>query len=94
MAANVGGRFASALLARDWDGVKAIMDPAVQFRGLTPSRVWEAKSADDVVAQVFSQWYEGRDDAYKVLDIAAGQLGEPGTCQQQKAPRAGRAASH
>jgi hypothetical protein len=74
MAANVGERFASALLARDWDGVKAILDPAVEFRGLTPGRVWEARTADDLVEQVLSQWYECQDDAYEVLDIATGQV--------------------
>jgi hypothetical protein len=42
MAENVGERFAISLLARDWEGVKAVLDPAVEFRGLTPGRLWEA----------------------------------------------------
>jgi hypothetical protein len=54
--------------------VKAILDPAVEFRGLTPGRVWEARTADDLVEQVLSQWYECQDDAYEVLDIATGQV--------------------
>lgn len=29
--ANVGERFAAALLAKDWDGVIATLDPAVDF---------------------------------------------------------------
>ena len=38
--------------------MKAVLDPAVDFRGLTPNRLWETKTADDAVHQVFSQWYE------------------------------------
>jgi hypothetical protein len=49
MAVNVGERFATAILARDWEGVKAVLDPAVDFRGLTPGRLWEAETADDAV---------------------------------------------
>jgi hypothetical protein len=76
MAGNIGESFAAALLARDWDGVKAVLDPAVDFRAMTPGRFWEASSADQAVAEVFSQWYETRDDAYEVLDIAAGQVSD------------------
>jgi hypothetical protein len=74
MSVNIGERFAAALLARDWAGVQAVLDPAVDFRGLTPGRAWEATTAADAVNQVFSQWYECRDDAYEVLDIATGQV--------------------
>jgi hypothetical protein len=42
MTANVGERLAAALLAKDWDGVAAVLDPAIDFRGLTPGRPWEA----------------------------------------------------
>jgi hypothetical protein len=73
---NVGERFATALLARDWDGVKAVLDPAIEFRGLTPNRLWEAKTADDLVDQVFSRWYECKDDAYEVLDISTGEVAD------------------
>jgi hypothetical protein len=48
MAANVGARFATALLAKDWDGVMALLDPAVDFRGVTPGQPWEAKTPDDL----------------------------------------------
>ena len=44
MVADVGERFAAALLAKDWDGVVAALDPAVDFRGLTPGQQWEAET--------------------------------------------------
>jgi hypothetical protein len=74
MAANVGERFAAALLAKDWDGVTAVLDPAIDFRGLTPGQPWEAKTPDDLVQQVFSRWFEPSDDIYEVLDISTGQV--------------------
>jgi hypothetical protein len=74
MAANVGERFAAALLAKDWDGVAAVLDPGIDFRGLTPGQPWEATTPDDLVRQVFSRWFEPSDDIYEVLDISAGQV--------------------
>jgi ketosteroid isomerase-like protein len=74
MTANVGERFAAALLAKDWEGVTAVLDPAVDFRGLTPGQQWEAKTPDDLVNQVFSRWFEPSDDIYDVLDVSTGQV--------------------
>lgn len=72
--AEVGERFAAALMAKDWEGVMAVLDPAVDFRGLTPGRQWEAKTPGDLVEQVFSQWFEPADDIYQVLDVSTGQV--------------------
>jgi hypothetical protein len=33
---TAGERFARAFLAKDWDGVATLLDPQVDFRGLTP----------------------------------------------------------
>ena len=74
MATNVGERFAAALLAKDWDGVLALLDPTVDFRGLTPGQPWEAKTPGDLVEQVFSHWFEPDDDIYEVLDICSVQI--------------------
>ena len=74
MAANVGERFAAALLAKDWDRVMALLDPAVDFRGLTPGQPWEAESPGDPVGQVFTRWFEPSDDIYEVIDISTGQI--------------------
>src|SRR5215475_15054492 len=76
VATNVGERFAAALLAKDWDAVVTLLDPAVDFRGLTPGQPWEAKSPQDVVEQVFTHWFEPSDDIYEVLDITTGQIAD------------------
>jgi hypothetical protein len=52
----------------------ALLDPAIDFRGLTPGQPWEAKTPDDLVEQVFTHWFEPSDDIYEALDISAGQI--------------------
>jgi hypothetical protein len=47
--------FAAALLVKDWDGVIALLDPAVDFRGLTPGQQWEATTPGDLIEQVLTQ---------------------------------------
>ena len=74
MSGDAGERFAAALLAKDWGGVMAILDPDVDFRGLTPGQLWEAKTPDDLVKDVFTRWFEPSDDIYEVLDVSAGQI--------------------
>jgi hypothetical protein len=66
---SAGERFARSLLAKDWDRVAEVLDPQVDFRGLTPGRPWEATSANEVIEDVLSQWLGPGDDVYEVLDI-------------------------
>jgi hypothetical protein len=85
---TAGERFARAFLAKDWDGVATLLDPQVDFRGLTPGRAWEASTAEDLIQQVLSKWIEPSDDigdgrehpgGVRVLDVPTrgiGHLGE------------------
>ena len=49
---TAGERFARALLAKDWNGVAAVLDPNVDFRGLTPGRAWEASTAGERILKL------------------------------------------
>ncbi len=71
---TAGERFARALLAKDWAVVAAVLDPQVDFRGLTPGRAWEASTAEDLIQQVLSKWLEPSDDVHQVIDIAADRI--------------------
>jgi hypothetical protein len=53
-----GVEFASALVAGDYERVRALLAPDVEFQGLTPNRSWEASSADDVI-DVLRSWRSG-----------------------------------
>ena len=38
------------------------MAPAIDFRGLTPNRNWEASDPDAVISSVLRQWFEDSDE--------------------------------
>jgi hypothetical protein len=54
---RIGERFAHALATKDAQGLLAVLDPEVDFRGLTPGRFWEASSAplDTLQSPYFSK---------------------------------------
>ena len=56
MGETAGSRFVAAIAARDVDGLRAVLAPDVDFKGLTPSRAWEASDPDAVVDAVFGHW--------------------------------------
>jgi hypothetical protein len=49
---NVGGKIAEALGRKDFERVMAQLDPAIEFRELTPGRAWEASDARAVIDDV------------------------------------------
>lgn len=61
----VGHRFAEALGRKDFAAVIALLDPAIDFRGLTPERVWEAPQADAVGDDILRRWFEDTDELEK-----------------------------
>jgi hypothetical protein len=75
-AATVGERFVRALAAKDADSMKALLAPAVDFRGLTPGRAWEASSRDVVVDDLLlREWYEPQDRITELLSLETGTVG-------------------
>ena len=50
-------QFVGAILARDFARACSFLDPAVDFRGMTPKRIWEA-DAPAAVEEVLRAWFE------------------------------------
>ena len=50
--ASLGAAFADALGAKDFDRIRDLLHPELDFRGLTPNRNWEASDPDEMVASV------------------------------------------
>jgi len=67
--ADLGKAFAEALARKDVAGVAAVLDPEIDFRGLTPSRSWEASGADAVLELVLTQWFEYSDEIEEVASL-------------------------
>jgi hypothetical protein len=69
-AAELGRGFAEALAAKDFDRIATeIVAPEIDFRGLTPRRSWEASSADQLVAEILTEWLEPTDHPDGLIDI-------------------------
>lgn len=73
---TLGRSFAEALGRKDFGAVIALLDPNVDFRGLTPGRAWEASGARDVVDDVLSQWFEESDQLEQILSIETGSFAD------------------
>ncbi len=59
---TVGAEFARALAAKDFGRIRSLLAPEIDFRGLTPSRDWQASDPDSVVTDVLQQWFEDSDE--------------------------------
>jgi hypothetical protein len=68
-ATTLGREFATALAAKDFDRLLDLLDPQIDFRGMTPSRFWEARDAESVVSGVLRLWFEDTDDIVSVDHI-------------------------
>ena len=72
-ATPIGRRFAEALANKDFDAVERLLDPDVDFRGLTPNRAWGATGAAAVVSEVLRRWLEESDHIDELLSVDAGE---------------------
>jgi hypothetical protein len=73
---GVGRRFAEALGRKDFEGVRAQLDPAIDFRALTPGRAWEAADAGGVIRDVLRQWFADNDALERTLSIKTDSLSD------------------
>jgi len=57
--ATLGAEFAQALSDKDFGRLLDLMHPEIHFRGMTPSRFWEATDPDALTSAVLREWFEG-----------------------------------
>jgi hypothetical protein len=58
---TLGTDFVAALTVKDFDKLRDLLHPEVDFRGLTPNRFWQADGPDAVVTGILQQWFEDSD---------------------------------
>jgi hypothetical protein len=74
---GIGERFAQALAKKDTQGLLDVLDPEVDFRGLTPGRFWEATSAKALVDDVIlGAWFEADDHIDSLEDVQLGSVAD------------------
>jgi hypothetical protein len=74
---SIGVRFAKAVAARDGETLKRLLAEKVDFRGMTPDRVWEASTADEVVDDVvLGEWIPGGLQLEGLDSLGTNMIGE------------------
>ncbi|MDQ1704291.1 MAG: hypothetical protein QOF18_657 [Frankiaceae bacterium] len=60
MTTSLGEEFARGIAAKDHDRVRELLHPQLDFRAMTPRKVWEADAPEDVIGAL-SQWFDDSD---------------------------------
>lgn len=69
---SLGRRFVSAVARRDLSALSRLLTDDVDFRGLTPGRMWEATTRDGLVDAVLGHWFSETDHVREVLELREG----------------------
>jgi hypothetical protein len=67
--ASLGGIYAAALAGKEFDRVRDLLHPEIDFRGLTPRRNWQASDPDDVINSVLRTWFEDSDQIEELEQV-------------------------
>lgn len=59
---DLGAKFAKALAAKDVARLSMLIHPEIDFRGMTPSRTWEATDREAVLEILLGSWFEATDE--------------------------------
>src|SRR5262245_31278603 len=61
--------FVDAIVVKDRDALTSVLDPGVDFRGLTPNFEWRGTTPDEVAEIVFGSWFEPTDHVREVESV-------------------------
>ena len=61
--------FVDAIVAKDRATLTGVLDPEIDFRGLTPSDEWRGSSPDEVAEIVLENWFEPTDHVREVVAV-------------------------
>ena len=69
---TLGETFARAVAAKNHEDVRTLLHPQLDFRAMTPNRVWEAAAPADVL-EILSIWFDDGDEieAVEALEVDA-----------------------
>lgn len=72
-----GERFARAIAAKDAPALVGLLAPDIDFRAMTPGRVWEADSPAQLVDEVIlGKWFEPSDHIEAIEAIENGAVAD------------------
>jgi hypothetical protein len=75
-ASDLAHRFTAALAAKDAAALRSLFGNEIDFRGLTPGRVWEARTPAALIDDVIlGSWFEPSDVIQQVESVQHGHVG-------------------
>jgi len=66
---TLGAAYAHALAAKDTAALVELLHPEIDFRGMTPRRIWEGDDPQTIVDDVFYTWFEPSDEIESVEHV-------------------------
>jgi hypothetical protein len=73
---GLGAAFAEAFAAKDFARVAELVHPEVDFRGLTPNRVWDASGPTQLVEEILREWLEDTDVVEELVALETGVVAD------------------
>jgi hypothetical protein len=75
MGSEIGERFAQAIAVKDAKALLTLLSPEIDFLAMTPNRVWEVTSAEQLVDEVIlGKWFDDSDHIEAVENIEASMV--------------------
>lgn len=68
-------RLVHAVVARDRTALASVVEPSVDFRGLTPNRTWEATDVDGL-ADILWEWFGPEDRVEEIVRLDVDQIAD------------------
>ena len=73
---NIGVAYATALAAKDYEQLRQLLAPEIDFRSLTPNRIWEAGDSDTVIREILQLWFEDSDEIRSLESVQTDVVGD------------------
>ena len=73
---TLGAGFARALAVKDFERIRDLLHPEIDFRGITPSRAWEATDAEGVLRGVLPQWFDASNEILSLESLETGAFAD------------------
>ena len=73
---TLGIAFAEAFAAKDYNRIRELAHPEIDFRGLTPRRLWEAGDPETVISEILQMWLEPSDEVRALEHVETDMVGD------------------
>jgi hypothetical protein len=73
---TIGAAYARAVAGKDYDQLRRLLAPGIDFRALTPNRTWEASDAETLIREIVQRWFEEDDEIKSLESVQTDTIGD------------------